>query len=165
MLLGFSMKIVIRLDLLLFRKIGLPITEGVVRMTRSRVNKKWSSLSNTVMHMANSSAQITPVRMKFIWHGMMALKVINLWMYKHIPPQVHQGGTQCLVSHPAVARCRPPTCSANTTGSMDTQLSSGKPNSDVPSFRKGCVGKRESTQLPGTGFHFLSSACRQALIP
>lgn len=33
-------------------------------------------------------------------------------------------------------------CSANTTGSMDTQLSSGKPKSDVLSFRKGCVGKK-----------------------
>lgn len=63
-----------RLDLLLLRKIGLPLTEGAVRMTRSRVNKKRPSLSNTV----TGTTQVTPVSMKFIWRGMMALNVMFL---------------------------------------------------------------------------------------
>lgn len=154
-----------RLDLFLLRKVRLPITEGAVRMTTSRANKKHSSLSNTVTGSCLAhSQQLSPnhFSMKFTWHNMMVLKVSEC---TSIPLQVQQGWTWCLVSHPAMARCRPPTCSANTTGSMDTQPSLGKPNSDVLSFRKGCVGKRESIQLPGTGFHFLSSACSQALTP
>lgn len=141
-----------RMDLLLLRKVGLPITEGAVMMTRSRLNKRQSSLSKTpsldcVMHVANSSAQITPVSMKSTWRGMVVLKVINHCMYKHVPLQMQQGWTWCLVSHQAMSRCRPPICSASTRGSMDTWLSLGKLNNDVPSFRKGCVGKGESIQL------------------
>lgn len=46
-----------RLDFLLLRKVRLPITEGVVRMPRSRVNKKQSSLSNTITVSCNARGQ------------------------------------------------------------------------------------------------------------
>lgn len=64
-----------------------------------------------------------------------------------------KGWTWCLVSQPARAICRPPTCPTNTTGSMDTQLSLGKPNTHVLSFRRGCVGKKG---IKPSTWHWLS---------
>lgn len=48
-------------------------------------------MTDPVMHMANSSAQITPVSMKSTWHGMVVPKVINHCMYMHVPLQMQQG--------------------------------------------------------------------------
>lgn len=69
------------------------------------------------MHMANSSAQITPVSVKFTsYPGMMVLKVIIRECTSTFLSDLARVNV-VLVSHPAVARCRAPTCSANTTGS------------------------------------------------
>lgn len=106
---------------------------------------------------------------------MMVLKAIHLWMCKHVL-QMLQEWIWLLVSHPAaaVAGHRPPTCSAKTTGSRGAckqedgnhRIRSSlreNPTAMCHLSKKVYVGERESIWLPGTGFHVLSSACRQAL--
>lgn len=118
------------------------------------------------MHMANSSAQITPVSVKFTsHHGTMVLTAISQWMYKHVPLQMQQGWTWCLVSHPAMARCRLQLALLIPQDPWIHSLLQENPTVMCFLSEKGVWEKGNKSNYLAPAFIFLSSASRQALIP
>lgn len=101
-----------RLDLLLLRRVGRATTQVGIMISRTRVSKKQSNPNNSLTGSCNCTWPPTQTKslqfsVKFTsYHGVMVLKAINQWTFKHVPLQMLQVRMRFLVSHSATAVAR-----------------------------------------------------------